>query len=68
MHDINAACQWSSRIAALRDGSLLCHLLPAEMLQVSRLKEVYQADFDLIKLPDDRKLAVLTDRFKNNQL
>lgn len=61
LHDINTACRWSMRVAALRDGRLVSCTPPSDLLQLEALRAVYNTSFDFIQLPSGRSLAVLED-------
>lgn len=60
-HDVNAACRWSTRIAAMRNGRLLFCKTPEEMLRQTTLAAVYDTQFNFARMPDGRKLAVVED-------
>ncbi len=61
IHDINAACRWSTRVAALCAGRILACAAPGEILQPAMLAEIYDAHFAMAAMPDGRRLAVLED-------
>ncbi len=61
LHDINAACRWSARVAALRGGRLVACGPPADLLQPEALRAVYDAPFAFARMPDGRPLAVVED-------
>ena len=61
LHDINTACRWSVRVAALRDGRLVYCTPPADLLRLEALRAVYNTSFDFVRLPSGRSLAVLED-------
>lgn len=49
LHDINFAACWSDRIVAMRQGRLALHGTPAEVMTREALREVYDADIDVIE-------------------
>ena len=59
IHDINAACRWSTRVAALRAGRLLSCVPPEEILQPAMLAKIYDTHFAMAAMPDGRRLAAL---------
>ncbi|MFN2350788.1 MAG: ABC transporter ATP-binding protein [Kiritimatiellia bacterium] len=60
-HDINSACRWSHRVAALRDGRLLFCRPAAEVLHPPVLHEIYNTEFVMARTPAGRQWAALED-------
>lgn len=60
-HDINAACRWSTHIAALRNGRLLFMKKPDEILNHAALQSIYDTRFTFARMPDGRRIACVED-------
>lgn len=50
-HNLNAASASADYILAMKQGELLYHLPPSEIMVASRLKELYDTDFTFAKHP-----------------
>lgn len=57
LHDINFASIYSDRIIAMRDGAVIKHGPPAEILQGSVLRQIFEIDIPVHEI-DGRRLAL----------
>src|SRR3954453_17229644 len=51
LHDINMACEYSQRLFALRDGTLIAQGDPREVLKASLIRDVFGIDAHIIHHP-----------------
>ena len=52
LHDLNQALRYSDRIIAMKDGGIVAHGLPEEVLSAERVKEIYGVNVVVKKAAD----------------
>jgi ABC-type cobalamin/Fe3+-siderophores transport system ATPase subunit len=54
MHDINAACEYSHHLFALRDGKLIAQGHPRDVLTAELIRDVFGIDAHIVEHPSSR--------------
>lgn len=62
LHDLNLAAAYADRIALLRDGALVAHGTPDEVLTEDIVSDVYRTPVEVIHHPDSGRGIVLPRR------
>ena len=62
LHDLNLASAWSDRIVMLKEGAVMHHGTPAEVLTQAVLSEVYDIDAIVLAHPKTGRPIVTIDR------
>ena len=57
LHDINFASHYSDRIVAMREGAVITHGTPDEIMQTGVLREIFEIDIPIHEL-DGRRIGL----------
>jgi iron complex transport system ATP-binding protein len=60
LHDLNLAARFADYMIAIRDGSIICHGTPDEVMVPHTLKEVFQIDAQIVKEPRTGRPVCIT--------